>query len=100
MLDIRNPLDGPVFHSLQDATQWCLPMRAVLSRHGRWWDSISRHWLPGCCCAGRPDASEHTVEKTLNSTVSCVLVLALKTKGWISKFCLPPREGLIRQGRE
>jgi hypothetical protein len=28
MLDIRNPLDGPTFDSLQDATQWCPSMRA------------------------------------------------------------------------
>lgn len=27
MLDLRNPLDGPVFDSLQNATQWAYIMR-------------------------------------------------------------------------
>jgi hypothetical protein len=41
MLDIRNPPDGPVFDSLQEATQCCPSMRAgdrqdgVLNRHGK-----------------------------------------------------------------
>ena len=39
MLDIHNPLDGPVSDSLQDAKHWCMYMRAgdqqdgVLNQH-------------------------------------------------------------------
>jgi hypothetical protein len=41
VLDIRNPLDGPVFDSVQDATQGCRSMRTgsrqdgVLNQHGK-----------------------------------------------------------------
>ncbi len=33
----------------------------------------------------------NTVDQALYCTVSWTLVLALKTKGWTSKFCVPPR---------
>lgn len=50
MLGIRNPLDGPVFEKLDDATNWCISVMASHFERGLGTSDARIEAFEGWCC--------------------------------------------------
>lgn len=54
MLGIRNPLDGPVFEKLEDATSWCMSAMANHFDRGLGMSDARIQAFEGWCCTFPP----------------------------------------------